>query len=177
MRCSGNRVRCPRGHPARRARRHVRRSERTVMNYFLQHLQWWHWLVLAVVLAAAETFLPGAVALWFAAAAAVIGLLLVVIPIPWQWQLIGFGVLGIVALLLFRSYRQRYPQADEQPNLNQRGQQYVGRELVLIDAIEQGSGKARLGDGVWKVSGPELPAGARVRVVGVDGTILKVIAA
>ena len=88
------------------------------MNYFLQHLEWWHWMVLAVLLAAAETVVPGAVAIWFAAAAAVIGLLLVVIPIPWQWQIIGFGVLGIVALLLFRSYRKRYPQADEQPNLN-----------------------------------------------------------
>jgi len=147
------------------------------MSYFLQNLQWWHWMVLAVLLAAAETFLPGAVAIWFAAAAAVIGLLLAVIPIPWQWQLIGFGVLGVVALLLFRSYRQKHPQSDEQPNLNLRGHQYIGSELVLIEAIEQGSGKARLGDGVWKVSGPELPAGARVRVVGVDGTILKVISA
>ena len=34
---------------------------------------------------------PGAVAIWFAASAAVIGLLLVVIPIPWQYQLIGFA--------------------------------------------------------------------------------------
>ena len=147
------------------------------MSYFLQNLQWWHWMVLAVLLAAAETFLPGAVAIWFAAAAAVIGLLLVVIPIPWQWQLIGFGVLGIVALLLFRSYRKSNPQSDEQPNLNLRGHQYIGSELVLIEPIEQGSGKAKLGDGVWKVSGPELPAGARVRVVGVDGIILKVISA
>ena len=147
------------------------------MNDFLQHLQWWHWIVLAVLLAAAETVIPGAVAIWFAASAAVIGLLLVVIPLPWQWQLIGFAVLGIVALLLFRSYRMRYPQADQQPNLNQRGQQYVGSELVLVEAIEHGSGKAKIGDGVWKVSGPELPAGARVRVVGVDGVVLKVIAA
>jgi inner membrane protein len=147
------------------------------MSYFLQHLEWWHWIVLAVLLAAAETFLPGAVAIWFAASATVIGLLLVVIPLPWQWQLIGFGVLGMVALLLFRTYRQKHPQSDEQPNLNLRGHQYIGSELVLIEAIEQGSGKARLGDGVWKVSGPELPAGARVRVVGVDGIILKVIPA
>jgi inner membrane protein len=146
------------------------------VNHFLQNLQWWHWMVLAVLLAAAETFVPGAVAIWFAAAAAVIGLLLVVIPIPWQWQLIGFGVLGIVALLLFRSYRKRNPPAvAEQPNLNQRGHQYIGSELVLVEAIEQGAGKARLGDGVWKVSGPELPAGARVRVTGVNGTILTVV--
>jgi membrane protein implicated in regulation of membrane protease activity len=48
---------------------------------------------------------------------------------------------------------------------------------VLVEPIEHGSGKAKLGDGVWKVSGPELPAGARVRVVGVDGVVLKVIPA
>jgi membrane protein implicated in regulation of membrane protease activity len=134
-------------------------------------------MVLAVLLAAAETFLPGAVAIWFAAAAAFIGLLMVVIDIPWQWQIIGFGVLGIVALLLFRSYRKTHPPLDEQPNLNLRGHQYIGSELVLTDAIEQGLGRARLGDGVWKVSGPELPAGARVRVTGVNGTILTVVAA
>ncbi len=55
--------------------------------------------------------------------------------------------------------------------------QYIGSELVLIEPIEQGSGKAKLGDGVWKVSGPELPAGARVRVTGVNGTILTVVSA
>ena len=141
------------------------------------NLQWWHWMVLAVLLAAAETVVPGAVAIWFAASAAFIGLLLVAVPIPWQYQLIGFGLLGIVAMLLYRSYRARHPDNFEQPNLNHRGQQYVGSELVLIDAIEQGSGRAKLGDGVWKVSGPELPAGARVRVTGVNGTILIVVPA
>ena len=145
------------------------------MRSFFTNLEWWHWMVLAVLLAAAETFMPGAFAIWFAASAAVIGLLLIVIPIPWQWQLIGFALLGMAALLLYRSYARKHPEKVEQPNLNQRGQQYVGSELVLIEAIEQGSGKAKIGDGVWKVSGPELPAGARVRVTGANGTILTVI--
>ncbi len=145
------------------------------MSEFLQNLQWWHWMVLAVLLAAAETLVPGAVVIWFAASASVIGLVMVAFDIPWQYQLIGFGVLGMAALLLYRSYRKKNPGTFEQPNLNQRGLQYVGSELVLVEAIEQGSGKAKLGDGVWKVSGPELPAGARVRVTGVNGTILTVI--
>ncbi|HEU4780420.1 MAG TPA: NfeD family protein [Steroidobacteraceae bacterium] len=145
------------------------------MSYFLTNMVWWHWIVFALVLAALETLIPGAVAIWFAAAAAVIGLLLVVIPIPWQYQFIGFAVLGFAAMMWYLNYRKRYPDAVEQPNLNQRGQQYVGTELVLIEAIEQGSGKAKLGDGVWKVSGPELPAGSRVRVTGANGTILTVI--
>jgi membrane protein implicated in regulation of membrane protease activity len=142
---------------------------------FLQNLQWWHWMVLAVLLAAAETLVPGAVVIWFAASASVIGLVMVVVDIPWQYQLIGFGLLGMGALLLYRAYRNKNPGTFEQPNLNQRGLQYVGSELVLSEPIEQGSGKAKLGDGYWKVSGPELPAGARVRVTGVNGTILTVI--
>jgi membrane protein implicated in regulation of membrane protease activity len=145
------------------------------MSQFLQNLDWWHWMVLAVLLAAAETLVPGAIVIWFAASAAVIGLVMVVVDVPWQFQLIGFALLGLGALLLYRAYRRKNPGTFEQPNLNQRGLQYVGSELVLVEAIEQGSGKARLGDGVWKVSGPELPAGARVRVTGANGTILTVI--
>jgi len=145
------------------------------MSHFIQNLDWWHWMVLAVLLAAAETLVPGAVIIWFAASAVVISLLLVVVDIPWQLQLIGFALLGLAALLAYRAYRKKNPGTFEQPNLNQRGQQYVGSELVLIEAIEQGAGKVKLGDGVWKVSGPELPAGARVRVTGVNGTILTVI--
>jgi membrane protein implicated in regulation of membrane protease activity len=147
------------------------------VNEFITHLTWWHWMVLAVLLAAAETLIPGAVIIWFAVSAGVIGLLMVVVDIPWQFQLIGFGLLGLAALLLYRTYRRKNPGTFEQPNLNQRGLQYVGRELVLVEPIEQGTGKAKLGDGVWKVSGPELPAGARVRVTGVNGTILTVLPA
>ena len=145
------------------------------MSEFIQNLNWWHWMVLAVLLAAAETLVPVAVVIWFSASAVVISLLMVVLDIPWQFQLIGFALLGLAALLVYRGYRKKNPGTFEQPNLNQRGLQYVGSELVLVEAIEQGSGKAKLGDGVWKVSGPELPAGARVRVTGVNGTILTVI--
>jgi hypothetical protein len=147
------------------------------VNEFLSGIQWWHWIVLAVALAAVEAVAAGVFAIWFAASAAVIGLLLIVVPLPWQWQIIGFAVLGGVALLAYRSYRKKNPETYEQPNLNQRGVQYVGSELVLVEAIEQGQGRARLGDGVWKVEGPELPAGARVRVIGVRGAILTVVPA
>ena len=147
------------------------------MSGFLTHMVWWHWMLFAVLLAAAETLLPGAVAIWFAAAAAFIGLLLTVFSIPWQIQWIGFAVLGFATMIWYLNYRKKNPDNDEQPKLNLRGQQYVGTELVLVEPIEQGAGKARLGDGVWKVSGPELPAGARVRVTGVNGTVLTVIPA
>jgi hypothetical protein len=147
------------------------------MSELVTNMAWWHWLVFALVLAAVETFLPGAVAIWFAVAAGVVGLLLVVLPMPWQWQWILFAVLGLVAMLVYRSYVRKHPDTTEQPNLNLRGQQYVGVEFTLVEPIEQGFGKVRVGDSVWKVAGPDLPLGARVRVTGVDGAVLTVVGA
>jgi membrane protein implicated in regulation of membrane protease activity len=58
--------------------------------------------------------------------------------------------------------------------LNQRGLQYVGQVFDLVEPIENGVGKVRIGDGVWKVSGPALASGTTVRVTGVDGAVLTV---
>jgi membrane protein implicated in regulation of membrane protease activity len=141
---------------------------------FAQGLQWWHWWIAAAVLAAIETFLPGAMAIWFAAAAVVVGGLLLVMPIPWQLQLVLFAVLGVVALMLYRRYRHPEAPESEQPALNQRGQRYVGQSFTLVEPIQGGSGKIQVGDTVWLVRGSDAPAGARVRVVSVSGTVLQV---
>lgn len=138
-------------------------------------LEWWHWWIAAAVLAALETFMPGAVAIWFAVSAAVVGALVLVVPVPWQLQLVLFGALGIAAIVAFRAYAKRNPDDTTQPALNQRGAQYVGQELTLVEPIQQGFGKVRVGDTVWKVAGPTTPTGARVRVTGVDGAILTVV--
>ena len=143
----------------------------------LTSLNWWQWLVFAVALGALETLIPGAVLIWFAAAAAVIGLLMVVLPMPWQWQWVLWAVLGLVAMIAYRRYKETRPDYTEQPVLNQRGLQYVGQVFQLVEPIENGSGKVRIGDGVWKVSGPALAAGTTVRITGADGAVLTVQAA
>jgi len=140
----------------------------------LEGARWWHWWAAAAVLAAIETFIPGAVAIWFAASAFVVGLLVLVLPIPFGWQLVLFGVLGIAAVVLYRRYARNRKSQDEQPLLNQRGAQYIGHQLTLSEPIQNGSGRAHVGDSVWTVEGPELPRGAYVRVIGVHGTALVV---
>jgi membrane protein implicated in regulation of membrane protease activity len=137
-------------------------------------LQWWHWWIAAALLAVLEAMVPGAVAVWFALAAAVVGALLLVIPMPWQLQLVLFGALSIGALAAWRVYKRSHPETSDLPQLNQRASQYVGRVCVLSDAIVQGYGKARVGDGYWKVRGPELPAGTEVRVTAAEGALLVV---
>lgn len=144
------------------------------MSELLTSLTWWQWLVFALALGALETLIPGAVMIWFAAAAAVIGLVMVVIPLPWQWQWVLWAALGLAAMVWYRNYKRTRPDFTEQPVLNQRGLQYVGQVFDLVEPIENGVGKVRIGDGVWKVSGPALASGTTVRVTGVDGAVLTV---
>jgi membrane protein implicated in regulation of membrane protease activity len=49
---------------------------------FPEGLAWWHWYAAAAILAAVETFIPGAVAIWFAASAVAVGSLLLLFPVP-----------------------------------------------------------------------------------------------
>ena len=98
-------------------------------------------------------------------------------PIAWQLQLVLFGVLSIGALGVWRYWKRSHPETSELPRLNQRAAQYIGEVCVLSEAIVQGYGKARVGDGFWKVRGPDLPAGVPVRVTSVEGVLLIVEAA
>ena len=60
------------------------------------------------------------------------------------------------------------------PALNERAAQYIGRTFTLATAIEGGRGKVRVGDTLWNAAGPDLPAGARVRVTGARASVLEV---
>lgn len=144
------------------------------MQDFLQGLTWWHWWIVAAVLAAVETFAPGALAIWFAAAALLLGALLLVVPIRWELQLVLFGALAVVATMLWWKFGRSRKVESQQPALNQRGMQYVGRVLPLSEPIRDGRGKVQVGDTVWLVQGSDAPAGAHVRVVGVNGAVLQV---
>ncbi|MFT3906710.1 MAG: NfeD family protein [Steroidobacteraceae bacterium] len=138
----------------------------------MMRLEWWHWWIAAAVLGAAEAFIPGAVAIWFAAAAAVLGAVLLILPIPWQLQPVLFGLLSFGALAAWRYYKRSHPETSDLPMLNRRSEQYRGQVYELSEPIAQGFGKVKIGDGYWKVRGPDLPAGSKVRVTGSEGVLL-----
>jgi membrane protein implicated in regulation of membrane protease activity len=141
---------------------------------FMQGLTWWHWWIVAAVLAALETFIPGALAIWFAAAALLLGAVLLATPIRWELQLVVFGFLSVVATLLWWRYGRSKLDESTQPTLNQRGAHYIGRTFTVVEPIVEGTGKIEVGDGVWLVQGSDAPAGTRVRVVAVRGAELQV---
>lgn len=136
---------------------------------------YWYWWCLALVLAALEMFLPGAAFLWIGGAAALVGLVVALADISLPVQLVLFGVLSVLAWFLSRLVARRDPDDAQAATLNRRGEQYLGQVLTLEGAIENGFGRAKVGDTTWRVAAAaDLPSGALVRVTGVDGTVLRV---
>jgi len=138
----------------------------------------WHWLLLGLVLAALELVTPALLFLPMGIAAAAVGLLLALLPaVPWPGQLATFAAVSVASVLVGRIYLRRHPIQSDEPMLNRRGHQYIGRIFTLDAPIRNGVGKIRVDDSTWKVKGRDAPAATPVRVVGVEGTVLLVEAA
>ena len=135
----------------------------------------WHWWILALALIIAETFLPGTFFLWMGVSALVLGLLSWLIPaMGWEMQLMLFAVLSLVAIVGWRMWQRKHPDETDQPTLNRRGEQYIDRVFRLETAIENGFGKVRVGDTLWRVKGDDAAAGTKVKVTAADGVVLVV---
>ena len=132
----------------------------------------WNWFVLAAVLIALELVSPGLHFIWFGAAAAVVGVLALAIGMPWAWQLIAFAVISAAVVYWLRRYARPDHAASDEPDLNVRGQQYVGRTVMVEDAIVSGRGRVRVGDTLWVAEGPDASAGTSVKIKGVNGIVL-----
>jgi len=147
------------------------------MEAFIDGLGEWTWWIVAVALGILELLVPGIFFIWLAAAAAIVGLIVLVVPVPLTGQIALFAVLSVLAVYLSRRWFQRHPIVSDAPLLNQRAQTYVGRSFTLDQAIVNGRGKIRIGDTHWLVSGPDLATGATVRVTGERDGVLTVDAA
>jgi membrane protein implicated in regulation of membrane protease activity len=134
----------------------------------------WNWMILGVLLFVLETMVPGVHFLWFGIAAIVVGLLAMAIGFAWPYQLIAFGLISVLTVFWVRRYARPDKVKSDLPDLNERALQYIGRSLVVEQAIQNGRGKVRVGDTLWQAEGPDVPAGARVKVTSARGTVLVV---
>ena len=145
---------------------------------YLQHLSFWDWLAFGTVLLILEVFGAGGYLLWIGLAAAAVGLLTYLLPdLPWAWQFFAFALLSLLTAVFWWRRQRSAAKPSDVPGLNRRGSEFLGRTFVLHEAIVGGRGKIKAGDTLWLVTGPELPAGREVRVIGQEGVLLKVEAA
>jgi membrane protein implicated in regulation of membrane protease activity len=128
----------------------------------------WNWIALGFVLLALEIVAPGVFLLWIGLAALIVGALSLMLWDAafwvWQAQVVVFLLLALVCAFAGKKMMSGRGDQTDQPLLNRRGDQLVGRTATLTEPIVDGRGRVKIGDTMWRVSGPDLPAGAKVRV-------------
>ncbi len=138
-------------------------------------MNYWVWWIIAIVLLGLEIFTFSNFLIWTAIASAITGLVLFFLPdMTLEYQLITFSVTAFLSLVLGRYYFHSYPIETQQPFLNVRGGEYVGRVMTLEEPIVNGIGKIKIGDTFWRIEGKDCATGTQVKIMGVDSTRLQV---
>ena len=132
----------------------------------------WNWFIAGGILLAIEVIAPGTFMLWLGLSALLVGVISLAIDWPWQAQFIAFAVFAIASIPIWHRIGRRVEGPVDQPFLNRRSAALVGQMFTLDKPIVNSSGTVRIGDTVWRVTGPDLPAGSRVKVTRADGAAL-----
>ena len=138
-------------------------------------MAFWHWLIGAAAFAVLEIAIPAMVCIWLAAAALGTAAIAWLAPgLSWEHQALIFAALAVASVAIGRLAFARIREQSGRVHLNRRAEIYVGRTFTLERPIVDGRGRLKVDDTVWLVEGPDLPAGTRVQVTGVDNTLLRV---
>jgi len=132
----------------------------------------WAWLIGGVVLLIAEVIAPGFFLIFIGAAAMAAGLFTLLFGLGIVPQLALFAVYAVLALLIGRRFYKHHASPD--PLLNDRAGRLVGKVVTVVTAVDEHSGRVRVGDSEWSARGGPAAEGQRVRITGVDGNCLKV---
>ena len=140
---------------------------------------WWHWIVLGIVLMLLELAVPAFFLIWFGAAAVVVGIAVAIFPaFPFAWQVITWTVCSL-ALVWF--WFKVFKRGSHKTRAGMSKGALVGEVgLVIRDMRPFEKGQIRfqkplLGDEVWEsIADEEIKVGERVKVLDVEGNILKV---
>jgi len=136
------------------------------------------WAALALILIALETMAPGILLLWLGFAAAGVFVLLVLgLKLSVLTQTLAFVALSFISVGVYFRFFRKSGENSDQPLLNLKQEQMIGKQINLETAIVNGEGRVKIGDAFWQVQGPDLPQGALVRVVSAESAVLRVLPA
>lgn len=134
----------------------------------------WAWWIGGLILLGLEILAPGNVIIWFGIAAIIVGAVALFVDIGWQAELIAFAALALVLVIAGRQFFARKAEAGAEPLLNRRADRLIGQTYMLSEPIIDGQGRVRVDDANWRISGPDMPSGTRVKVTGHDSGVLTV---
>ena len=134
----------------------------------------WLWMIGGVLLLIAELIAPGFFLVFIGAAAIAAGLFTLRFDRGVAGQLTLFAIYAIVAVMIGRKVYANAAVDAGDPLLNDRAARLVGRSVIVIEDVDEHSGRVRLGDSEWSARGGPGSAGERVRITGVEGNCLLV---
>jgi membrane protein implicated in regulation of membrane protease activity len=142
-------------------------------------IEWWHWAVLGVGLMIAELLLPAFVLVWFGLGALLVALARVLFPDLGFIPQILIWIVSSIALvaLWFKVFKPGYHKT----LIGRSSAQAIGEVGLLVSDVEPfQKGEVRFqrpiyGSDVWECIADEaIKAGSRVKIAGVEGSILKI---
>lgn len=132
----------------------------------------WLWMIGGVLLLAAEILLPGVFMVWIGIAAIVTGLFALLFDIGLAGQLGLFALYSVLAVMVGRRFYAVQGTSAADHLLNDPSARLVGRRVMVVQAVDEDSGRVRVGDSEWSARGGPAQPGERVRVTGVEGNCL-----
>ena len=134
----------------------------------------WLWAIGGVILLIAEIIAPGFFLVFIGGAAIATGVFALLFGLGIPAQLALFALYSLIAVMIGRRFYANAATDSSDPMLNDRVARLVGRTVTVVEAVDNHSGRVRVGDSEWSARGGPAAAGERVRVTGVDGNCLTV---
>jgi membrane protein implicated in regulation of membrane protease activity len=143
------------------------------MQYF--EMLFWHWWALGLVLVVMEALTPSGVFAGMAVSAGATGAItLSNEELAWEPQLAIFAVITVIITFAWRKILGVSASEEAEFSTRSKAKALVGTEFELALPLQNGFGEALVDDVNWELKGPDTKKGNRVRVIGIDGSILVV---
>ncbi len=146
---------------------------------WLTEISPWHWASLGIILLILEILGTAGFLIGSAIAAFLMSAIISFAPgLDWKWQLAIFSTTAAIFSIIYLKRFAKFNEKSDQPNLNNRAAQHIGKRYILSESIVNGQGRIQVGDTFWKIScDNDLQASTNIEVTGIDGMTLIVKAA
>lgn len=141
---------------------------------WLTEISAWHWASLGIILLVLEILGTAGFLIGSAIAAFLMSAIVSIDPdMSWKWQLAVFSISAAIFSLIYLKRFANFNENTDQPNLNNRAAQLIGKRYTLNEAIINGQGRIQVGDTFWKIScDDDLEASTQIEVTAVDSMTL-----
>lgn len=138
-----------------------------------------HWVFIALggVLLIIELLGTGGYSLWSGVSAFIVGIIAWIVPISWPFLWILFAIFTLIIAYVWWVWLKKHGgDKAEKGTLNQPQKDLIGISTVVVEPIINGYGRVKIKDGTWSAhSDEDMDTGTRVKVIAVDGIMLKVV--